>query len=56
MMESEYFAATAIHAGSWRDEKEFGLIEYARRKTPLAIFVGDRDPFFPLNSVKATEA
>lgn len=55
MMESEYFAATAIHAGSWRDEKEFSEIDYAKRKAPLAIFVGDRDQYFSLASVRATE-
>ena len=54
MLESEYFAATAVHAGSWRQENEFAIIETAKRKTPLAIFVGDRDGFFPLTSVKAT--
>src|SRR5205085_3503124 len=56
MMESEYFAAAAIHAGSWRDKEEFALIDYAKRKLPLAIFVGDRDQYFSLASVKATEA
>ena len=56
MMESEYFAATAVHAGSWRTEKEPAVMDYARRKTPMAIIVGDRDAFFPLQSVKVTEA
>jgi len=56
MLESEYFAATAVHAGSWRDEREFTVMNYAKRKPPLAIFVGDKDNFFPLNSVKSTEA
>jgi predicted esterase len=56
MMESEFFAATAVHAGSWRTERELSVRDYARRKTPLAIIVGDRDTFFPLPSVKATEA
>jgi hypothetical protein len=56
MMESEYFAAAAVHAGSWRTEREFFVRDYAKRKTPLAIVVGDRDAFFPLPSVKATEA
>jgi predicted esterase len=55
MMESEYFAAAAVHAGSWREQSEFALADYAKRRTPLAIFVGDRDPFFPLSSVRATE-
>ncbi|HEV7906256.1 MAG TPA: alpha/beta fold hydrolase [Pyrinomonadaceae bacterium] len=56
MLESEYFAATAVHAGAWREASEFSLVEYAKRKTPVAIFVGDRDAFFPMNAVKATEA
>jgi predicted esterase len=56
MMESEYFAAAAVHAGSWRTETELSARDYAKRKTPLAIIVGDRDAFFPLPSVKATEA
>lgn len=54
MFESEYFAAVAVHAGSWREDKEFQVIDYAKRKAPLAIFVGDSDAFFPLTSVKAT--
>jgi predicted esterase len=56
MMESEYFAAAAVHAGSWRTQTELSARDYAKRKTPLAIIVGDRDTFFPLPSVKATEA
>jgi predicted esterase len=56
MLESEYFAATAVHAGAWREEKDFSFIKYAKRKTPLTIFVGDRDEFFSVNAVKATEA
>ncbi len=55
MMESEYFAATAVHAGSWREPKEFSIVEDAKRRIPVAIFVGDRDAFFPLDSVRATE-
>jgi predicted esterase len=56
MMESEYFAAAAVHAGSWRTQTELSARDYAKRKTPLAIIVGDKDTFFPLPSVKATEA
>src|SRR5262245_6104440 len=56
MMESEYFAATAVHAGSWRTETELSTRDYAKRNTPLTIIVGDRDAFFPRPSVKATEA
>ncbi|MBD0369938.1 MAG: dienelactone hydrolase family protein [Pyrinomonadaceae bacterium] len=54
MLESEYFAATAVHAGAWREPKEYELIKYAARKIPLAIWVGTNDLFFPLDSVRAT--
>lgn len=56
MVESEYYAATAFHAGSWRDQSGPSVIQYAKRKTPLAMFVGDRDAYFPLESVRETEA
>lgn len=52
LFESQYFAAAAVHAGalSQRDS----AIEVAKRKTPIAIFVGTRDPFFPLANVRST--
>jgi poly(3-hydroxybutyrate) depolymerase len=56
MMESEYFAAAAVHAGAWRRPSDSNVIRYATRKTPLAIFVGDEDEFFPLDAVRATES
>jgi predicted esterase len=46
MVESQLFAATAVHAGAWRETNEFRAVSYARRKLPIAIFVGDRDEFF----------
>lgn len=54
MLESEYFASTAIHAGAWRQPKEYESIKYATRKIPIAIWVGTKDLFFPLASVRAT--
>jgi predicted esterase len=54
MIESEYFAAVAVHAGSWRERDEFEIIRSARRKIPLAIWVGTRDPFFSLASARST--
>src|ERR1051325_3935287 len=54
MIESEYFAATAVHAGAWRAKDEFEMIKSARRKIPLAIWVGSRDPFFSIADVRAT--
>ena len=55
MTESEYFAATAVHAGSWRSNEEFDYVHLAKRKTPIAIFIGDVDQYFPIDSVKKTE-
>ena len=56
LTQSEYFTAAAVHAGAWRAPSEFDALKEAKRKTPLAIIVGDRDPFFPLDAVRATEA
>lgn len=55
MSQSEYFAATAVHAGSWRSSDELNIVRLAKRKTPIAIIVGDVDQYFPLDSVKKTE-
>lgn len=54
LMESQYFAAAAIHAGALRSEREFELIEIPKRKIPISIQVGDSDAFFPLKEVRAT--
>jgi dienelactone hydrolase len=45
----------AIHAGAWRHPDEFKLIGFAERRIPLKIIVGDRDEFFPLRAVRATQ-
>jgi len=54
VFESEYFAATAIHAGALPSDS-YSDVEHAKRKIPMAIWVGDRDPFFPLDQVRATK-
>lgn len=54
LMESEYFAAVAIHAGSFRQADEYVAIRMATRKIPVKIIIGDRDNFFPLQSANAT--
>src|SRR5688572_28913529 len=53
LFESEYFAATAVHAGAIVPEVK-PFIERAKRKIPIAIFVGTNDQFFPLTVVRAT--
>lgn len=52
-LESEYFAAVAVSAGAMK-EKNFDMLDEAERKIPVALFVGTRDPFFPLNVVRPT--
>lgn len=53
LLESEYFAATAVHAGALRTEDALH-IERAQRKIPIAIFIGTNDESFPLPVVRAT--
>lgn len=52
-LESEYFAAAAVHAGAV-DPAYFSLFDYAARKIPIAIWIGTKDRFFSLESVRAT--
>lgn len=53
LLESEYFAAMAIHAGALSPEDSW-VVARATRKIPMAIWVGDRDAFFPLKLVRGT--
>ncbi len=46
LMDSQYFAAAAVHAGALPAEASH-FPDADRRKTPIKIFVGDSDPFFP---------
>jgi poly(3-hydroxybutyrate) depolymerase len=55
-LESEYFAAVAIWAGAWREQRSYLALSYARRKIPVELFIGDQDEFFPLDSVRETAA
>jgi poly(3-hydroxybutyrate) depolymerase len=53
LLESEYLAAVAIHAGALNDSA-LPLIERATRKTPIGIWIGTNDALFPLKVVRAT--
>ncbi|HYY57298.1 MAG TPA: dienelactone hydrolase family protein [Pyrinomonadaceae bacterium] len=53
LVESEYFAATAIHAGALHPQS-YSMTSFATRKTPIYIIVGTEDEFFPLKAVRAT--
>lgn len=52
LLESQYFAAVAVHAGALA--KNDPAIAVAKRKSPIAIFVGTRDAFFPVADVRDT--
>ena len=54
LLESEYFAAAAIHAGAFREQYEFRALESAKRKTSISIQIGDKDQIFSVADVKAT--
>ena len=53
LLESEYFAAAAVHAGLLPPE-DYDMIGQAKRKTPIAMIVGKNDPLFRLEDVRAT--
>ena len=53
LLESQYFAAVAVHAGALPPQT-YPYIARAARKIPLAIWVGTDDAFFPLPVVRAT--
>jgi dienelactone hydrolase len=53
MYQSQYFAAIAVHANCI-DEEYAGIVKQATRKMPIAIYIGDHDQFFPVESVRKT--
>jgi poly(3-hydroxybutyrate) depolymerase len=53
LMEPQYFAATAIHAGALPKD-DFELIDTAKRKIPISIQVGENDEYFPVEVVRKT--
>lgn len=54
ILESQYFAATAIHAGDM-PAANFSQIGLAKRKIPISIWSGTRDQAFPVAQVEATQ-
>ena len=52
-LESEYFAAVAVHAGAIQPAY-FRIFDDAKRRIPCLILIGTRDAFFPLDLVRAT--
>ncbi len=55
LIDSDYYAATAIHAGALPPGDEKALFSRVVRRMPIAIWVGDKDPFFPIDTVSKTK-
>ena len=53
LIDSEYFAAVAGHAGALTPDNA-ALFRYARRKMPIALWVGDEDSRVSVDAVNAT--
>jgi len=54
-MESEFFAAVAVHAGAFRDAADANVLSYASRKIPVFLVVGTKDPYFSVDAVRETK-
>jgi predicted esterase len=55
-IESQYFAAAAIHAGAYTGEADLGFLDTSARKIPLFLSAGTKDDLFPRPVVLATVA
>jgi TonB family protein len=55
VMESQYFVAAGVHAGAMDEHFYSSLDNVAKRKLPLAIWVGTEDPYFSLTVVRNTQ-
>ena len=53
MFDSQYFAAVAVHAMRIADDYR-SIVNRAQRKTPIAIYIGDHDQYFSVDSVRKT--
>ena len=53
VLESEYFAAVAVHAGVLNAQTA-AMLDQVPRKIPMAIWVGTNDALFPLAAVRRT--
>jgi poly(3-hydroxybutyrate) depolymerase len=51
VLESEFFAAGAIHAGAISSDY-YSIFDAATRKIPMAIYIGTRDQFYPIDVVR----
>ena len=53
MFDSDLFAAVVVHAMGI-EPRYAGIVKQAKRKTPIKIYIGDRDQLVSLDSVRST--
>jgi predicted esterase len=53
MLDADRFAAAAIHAAVIYPDFDW-ILGRAKRKTPIALYIGDRDQFFPVDRARRT--
>jgi poly(3-hydroxybutyrate) depolymerase len=54
LIESQYYAATAVHAGAFLESAE-PLVSQTRRKIPIAIWVGTNDSYVSPQRARSTK-
>lgn len=55
MFDSDLFAGTGVYAAAINADYD-AIVDSARRKMPIAIYIGDHDQFFSLDQVRRTRA
>lgn len=54
-LESNFLAAIAVHAGAFKNAAMSGTLQLARRKTPIFVIIGTKDPYFSVEEVRTTK-
>lgn len=53
MFDSDLFAAAGVYAAAINPDYE-AIVDSARRKIPIAMYIGDQDPYFPIAQARST--
>ena len=55
IFDSDLFAAAGVYAAAINPDY-YAIVDSAQRKIPIAIYIGDRDPYFPIAQARGTRA
>jgi dienelactone hydrolase len=53
MFDSDLFAAAGVYAAAINPDY-YAIVDSAQRKIPIAIYIGDHDPYFPIAQARGT--